>query len=105
MNNGYFIICLQCNHNISVSDMDVGIICRHCGKYNGDVMDRRITFDDFITDDYGENAGGAPHIPNIKLLKFRDGMEKKAYEWREKQSRKKHRKFGPINTSTGEHLE
>lgn len=99
----FYIKCTHCNRELVVSDRDVGIICRYCGKYNSDVMERRfeyVTIND-ININFSNDVPKAPHIPNTKFVKYRDSMEKHAYEWAEKHAGGK-RKFGPINPDTGE---
>ena len=92
------IQCIHCGRILSVTDKDIGIICRYCGKYNGDFQDRKKDY--FNEIDKALSIG--PHIPNKKLVEFRDGMERHAYEWKDNHPNTGE-KFGPINPETGEH--
>jgi len=85
--------CSYCETIHSVNENVVGMVCNNCGKYFAVVK----------LESTPEISGKkTPHIKNTKLVKFRDGMEKKAYAWRDKQLKKESPTYhGPIDSKTG----
>lgn len=96
------IECIKCGKTLSVTDRDIGIICHYCGKYNGNFQDRKHDDNEPISETWDEGVEKPRvHIKNKRLVDFRDGMEKHAYEWAAKRPHYP-RKFGPYNPDIGE---
>lgn len=80
--------CPHCKNGINVSQNIIGFICSTCNVY--------IRESEFISESECHNIISLNHIINPDFIKLKDGMEKRAYDYADKQA--KLRKEGKVRT-------
>lgn len=102
-----WFICPYCDNVMQINIRTVGILCNECKRYCSISDEKRLTSLQFIDAQF-LHTHDSPHVPNRELLKFRNGMEERAYIFKDKQDAKRKAGearvyHGPIDPETGEH--
>jgi transcription elongation factor Elf1 len=94
--NTYYVIC-KCDKIISIKENTFGVICNNCGTYIK--VEEKLTFDQLNI--FPNSNIIVMDSERIKYHEFRSGIEKRAYQFKDKQIGKPKVLHGPIDPVTG----